>query len=399
MHPSGHLVSPVRRGWLAAGIVLVALNLRPALASVGPLLPDVRAATGLGNAALGLLTALPLVAFGALSLATPLVTRRLGVSGAIGAAMAALAAGIVLRSVPSVAALFGGTLVLGAAIAFGNVLLPALVKRDFADRSGAMTGLYSSAIGLGAALAAGVAVPAAGALGWRGSLGVWAAAALAALVVWAPQLRRRDLPRVSGNGASSLRRMGSSGLAWQVALYLGLQSFTFYAVLAWLPDLLQGRGFAPAEAGGLLALSQVFGIAGSASVPVWASRIADQRPILWALGAAEALALAGLLVPSVGGAAVWVSVLGFVLGASFGLSLLLLVLRTSDAETATALSGMAQSVGYGVAALGPVVFGALHDASAGWTAPLLSLAAVLVAKTGVGLGAARDRVIGRAPAA
>lgn len=382
-----------RRGLLAAGIVLVALNLRPALASLGPLIADVRLATGLDNTEIGLLTSLPLLAFGGLSLLTPLVTRRLGVSGAIGMAMGLLAAGIALRSVPSTAALFAGTLVLGAAIAFGNVLLPALVKRDFADRSGPMTSLYSSGIGLGATLAAGVSVPVAMSIGWRGSLAVWAGAALLALVVWIPQMRRRDLPRVSGSLAASLKNMAGSGLAWQIALYLGLQSFAFYAILAWLPDLLQSRGYAPAEAGWMLALSQAAGIAGSATIPVWASRTKDQRPIIWALGAAEALALVGLLLPSLGSPAIWVSILGFVLGGSFGLSLLFLVLRTSDTETATELSGMAQSVGYAVAALGPAAFGALHDVTVGWTVPLLLLVAVLVVKTVFGLGAGQDRQI------
>ena len=388
-----------RRALLVAGIVLVALNLRPALAGVGPLVADVRLATGLPNAALGLLTTLPLLAFGVVSAFTGVVTRRLGVEGALGLALGLVGVGVAVRSAPSVALLFGGTAALGVGIALGNVLLPALVKRDFADRQGPMTALYSSAMGLGAAVAAGVSVPLAGAVGWRGALGAWAALAALALVVWLPQLRRSAPPRPRGTVLDSLRDLGRSRLAWAVALFMGLQSLTFYVVLAWLPDLLQGRGLAPEAAGWMLALSQAAGVAGSAAVPLWAGRLRDQRRIVWALAAVEAVALAGLLAPSASAAltGVWVSLLGFVLGGSFGLSLLFLAIRADTPETAAALSGMAQSVGYLVAAVGPFAFGAVHDLTGGWTLPLLSLVAVLAAKVAAGLPAARDRQVSPSP--
>ena len=385
---------PQRRGLLAAGIVLVALNLRPALAGLGPLVADVRLATGLSNTALGLLTTLPLLAFGAVSALTPIVTRRLGVEGAIGFGLLLLGLGTAARALPSVGVLFVGTAVLGVGIALGNVLLPALVKRDFAEHSGPMTALYSSAMGLGAAVAAGVSVPLAEAAGWRAALGAWALLAVVALAAWAPQLRRRSLPRRRGTVLDSLRALGRSRLAWAVALFMGLQSLTFYVVLAWLPDLLQSQGMTPAEAGWMLALSQVTGIAGSAVVPVWAGRRPDQRSIVWALGVVEAVALGGLLLTGVALAPLWVSVLGFVLGGSFGLSLLFLAIRADTPETAAELSGMAQSAGYLVAAAGPALFGGLRDWSGAWTVPLLSLAAVLAAKVVVGLPAARDEQVG-----
>lgn len=384
-----------QRALLVAGVVLVALNLRPALAGVGPLVADIRVATGLSNTALGLLTTLPLVAFGLLSAFTPVVTRRLGVEGALGLALVLIGAGTAVRAVPPGALLFGGTAILGVGIALGNVLLPALVKRDFAERSGPMTSLYSSAMGLGATVAAGVSVPLAGVVGWRGALAAWAGLAVLALVVWLPQLGRRALPRPRGTALDSLRDLGRSRLAWAVALFMGLQSLTFYVVLAWLPDLLQGRGLAPEAAGWMLALSQAAGIAGSAVVPLWAGRRPDQRRIIWWLAAVEALALGGLLLPSGALAGLWVSLLGFVLGGSFGLSLLFLAIRADTPETAAELSGMAQSVGYLVAAVGPFLFGALHDLTAGWTVPLLSLVAVLGLKVAAGLPAARDGQVSR----
>ncbi|WP_103030053.1 MFS transporter [Salinibacter altiplanensis] len=383
----------MQRSLLILGILLISLNLRPALASVGPLVESIRAAAGLSNTALGLLTTLPLLAFGVVSALTPLVTRRLGTEGALAAALSLIAAGALARVAPSTALLFGGTVVFGVGIALGNVLLPSLVKRDFPEHSGVMTSLYSSGIGIGAAVGAGATVPLAGTLGWRGALAAWAVPAAVALLVWLPQLRRDAPARAAYSVSASLRALGRSALAWQVALFMGFQSLTFYVALAWLPAFLQTRGFDPAAAGGLLALSQVMGVVGSAIVPAWAARQADQRRTICLLALMEGIALAGLAWPGTPMATVWVSVLGVVLGGTFGLALLLLVLRAADAETATELSGMAQSVGYLVAAAGPAVFGFLHDLTGGWAAPLVLLVLALAAKTAVGLRAGRPSQI------
>jgi CP family cyanate transporter-like MFS transporter len=382
---------------LILGIVLIGLNLRPALAGVGPLIADIRAATALSNTALGLLTTLPLLAFGVVSALTPLVTRRIGIEGALGLALLLLGVGTAVRAAPSIGLLFGGTLLLGVGIALGNVLLPALVKRDFPERSGGMTSLYSSAMGIGATVAAGVAVPMATQFGWRASLGAWSVLAAVALLVWVPQLRRRSITLQRSSLIEALRDLGSSRLAWAIAIFMGLQSLTFYVMLAWLPDLLQSRGLDASEAGWMLALSQAFGIAGSAIVPIWAGRKPSQVHIIWWLCIVEGVALGGLLLPGSPLAAVWVSLLGFVLGGTFGLCLLFLAIRADSPETSAELSGMAQSVGYLVAALGPPLFGALHDVTVGWTIPLVSLLAVLVVKIAVGVIAARDEQVGHGP--
>ncbi|GAB5534591.1 MAG: MFS transporter [Rubricoccaceae bacterium] len=388
--------SPARHGsraLLIAGIILIALNLRPALAALGPLVADIRDATGLSNSALGLLTTLPLLAFGAVSVFTPVVTRRLGVEGALGLALILIGVGTGVRYVPSVSLLFGGTLLLGIGIALGNVLLPALVKRDFPHRSGSMTSLYSSVMGIAATTAAGISVPLASAIGWRGALAAWTVVAGIALVLWLPQMRHRHTrPQPRGTALDGLRTLGRSRLAWMVALFMGLQSLTFYVILAWLPDLLQSRGMSAADAGWMLALSQGAGIVGSATFPLWASRMRDQRPIIWFIVVIEGLSLGGLFLPGTDLVALSVTALGLVLGGSFGLTLLFLILRADTSETATALSGMAQSVGYLVAATGPPLFGWLYDLSGGWVIPLGSLLVVLVLKLIVGLPAASDEV-------
>lgn len=380
-------------GLLIAGIALVSLNLRPAIAAVGPIAGDIRIGAELSSAAVGLLTTLPLVAFGLVSVMTPLLTRRLGIGRTLLGALVVLAIATATRAIPGHAFLFGGTAVLGVAIALANVLLPAIVKRDFApNRAGPMTSLYSSGIGLGAALGAGASAPVAAWLGWRGALAVWGVFALVAMVVWLPQIKG-PIRRTEGRDVrAAMASLSRSPLAWQIALYLGLQSLTFYVVLAWLPDILQSRGLTATESGGLLALSQIIGISGSVVAPIWAGRLRDQRAIVWTLGIGEAIALAGLLT-GWGPLALWVVLLGIILGGTFGLGLLFLVLRASDAATAGDLSGVAQSAGYLIAATGPFAIGALFDWTGSWTPPLLALAVILLLKTGIGLGAGRDRVV------
>lgn len=374
---------------LISGIILIAINLRPALASVGPLIGAIRDTTGLSNTMLGLLTTLPLLAFGVLSTLTPLFTRRIGIEGTLAAALVLLTVGLFLRVIPTNAALFGGTLLIGIAIAFGNVLLPSIVKRDFPNRTGIMTSVYSSMLGLGATIAAGVSVPLAFDYnwGWHWALGAWGVLSAIAFIVWMPQLKNLTLPRNNKSFITALKDLGNSKIAWQVALFMGLQSLAFYVILAWLPEILQDRGLTASSAGWMLSLSQGMGVFGTIILPTWAEKLNDQRGLVWMLLILELASLSGLLFPDPFLVGLWVSILGFSLGGSFGLALLFIVLRTSNSQTATELSGMAQSIGYLLAAVGPALFGGLHDLTGAWLVPFLLLFLVTIVKLFMGLGA------------
>lgn len=389
----------LRSGLQLAGILLIALNLRPALASVGPLVGEIRADTGLSHAALGLLTALPLLAFGGVSAFSSAVTRRLGFGGALALALLLLTFGASIRATTSTELLYLGTLILGVGIALGNVLLPALVKQDFSHRSGLVTSLYSSILGVGASIGAGVAVPLSRQIGWQNALAVWAIPAIVALLVWLPQVSASERrTRRAAPQSAPLRAMFGSALAWQLALFMGLQSLTFYVIIAWLPDLLQTRGMSPGTAGWMLAMSQIPGVIGAAVIPILAGRVSDQRPIVAALAAIEAVALGGLFFDlGFGPTLLFVGSLGFVLGGTLGLALLFLVLRASDTAATTQLSGMVQAVGYFVAAVGPVIFGWFYELTGGWTVPLLFLVIVLAGKFVTGWSAGRaGQMVGRA---
>ena len=382
------------------GILLLAANLRPALTGVAPLIGEIRADTGISHGAAGLLTTLPLLAFALLSPVAPRVARRFGLEGVLLASLLVLAAGILLRWVGTVAALFLGTAILGAAISFGNVLMPGLVKREFPEKAGLMTSVYSTSLGISAAIAAGVSVPLTklDGIGWRGALAVWALPALIACVAWLPQIGRKDPPaRSSGTNAPNIRDLWRSPLAWQVTLFMGLQSLSYYVTLTWLPEILQEGGMGAARAGWMLGLSQTVSILAMFSAPV----LAERRPSQWGVVVVAVLlsgsGVLGLLVAGSAAPALWVVLLGLGQGAAFSLALAFFPLRSPDPGHAAALSGMAQSVGYLLAAAGPFLFGVLRDATGAWKVPLALLLAILACLLLAGLGAARDAHV-RAPA-
>jgi CP family cyanate transporter-like MFS transporter len=381
---------------LVAAIVAVALNQRPAVVAVAPVLGDLRAETGLSSALAGLLTTLPVLCFGAFAPAAPRLARRIGLETAVGLSLVLLAGGIALRLLSPVALLFAGSLLAGAAIAFANVLLPAYVKREF-TRPGAVMGLYSASLNIGAAAGAAATVPIATALGvdWRTALGLWLMLALAALALWLPvagtgRAHRTTEPLPDDSGSWSLLRQP---LARQVTAYLGLQSVQFYTVAAWLPTLLADSGVPVREGGLLLGFANVVGAAGALLAPAQAGRMRTQRPLILAVAACYLVGLGGLLVAPASGTLAWVGAFGLAQGSGFALALTLIVLRSPTPLVAARLGGVAQCLGYLLAALGPLVVGALHDLTGGWTWPVALLLVALVPLAWSGWGAGRDAVL------
>jgi MFS transporter, CP family, cyanate transporter len=383
---------------LVVGIVLLAVNLRPALTGLTPLIGQIRADTGISYGVAGLLTTLPLLAMGLLSPIASLLAHRFGMELVLLASMLVLAAGILLRSAGAVTALFLGTAVLGAAIAIGNVLLPGLVKREFPERVGLMTSTYSTALAVSAAIAAGASFPLADqvGIGWRASLGSWALLALVAAVAWLPQMRSARPTNASPADSQGVNGPWRSALAWQVTLFMGLQSLGYYVVLTWLPEILQEQaGISASLAGWMLALAQAVGIASIFLAPVLAGMRPSQHGVVVVAVALTGAGALGLLVAAETATALWVVLLGLGQGACFSLALTFFALRAPDSEHAAALSGMAQSVGYLLAAVGPFLFGLLRDTTHAWTVPLALLFAVAACLLLTGLGAARDAHVGR----
>lgn len=359
----------------AIAIMLVSATLRPPVVAVAPLVGDIKAATGWSSAVTGLLTTLPVLVFGFVAPIAPRLAGRFGIERTVLGSLVVLAVGIGVRLVPTPLALFAGSVLVGVGIGICNVVLPALIKRDFAHRSGLMTGLYSMTLSAGAAVTAALTVPLNAALGgaWRMTLASWGLLVVLAIVVWLPQLRR--IHRMyTGPTQKSLWR---NPIAWAITIFMGAQSLMFYTFTAWLPEYLIERGMSPTGAGAVLALTQVAGLTTSLVAPIVAGRFDDQRAVTMLALAVSVVGFAGLLgtttVP-----ALWAMCVMVGPGASISLALLFMVLRSTSTEQTSQVSGMAQSVGYLLAAIGPVAIGALHDGTGSWTVAMWVLALVLL---------------------
>ncbi|HWL98146.1 MAG TPA: MFS transporter [Nocardioidaceae bacterium] len=390
-------------GLLLFAVLLVALNLRGAIAAVAPVLPEISADLSLSAGAAGLLTSLPVLCFAAASPGSAWLARRTGLENAVLLGFLALAAATVLRTLDGISVLLAGTLAVGVAMAVGNVVVPVVIKRDFPLRAGRVTGLYTAALAGGAALAAALTAPIAAAWGWQVGLSVWSAFVLVAAGVW--WLATRDLRataarrRADSGVGRELRRPGArvwrNQTAWAVTLFLGCQSFAYFSVTAWLPTLLvdqAGLDIATASLG--MSLFQLLGIPGTLLIPL----LAGWRPQQVWLGVSVACcwctAVTGLLVvPSAWFA--WTLLAGVAQGAGISFAFTVLVLRAHDTAAAHDLSSMAQLVGYALGAAGPAVVGALYQSTGGWTVPLGVLVAATILLAAFAFVAGRNTTVGQ----
>lgn len=378
---------------LIAGILMIATTLRVTFTGAAPLLETIRSDYGLSTAQTGLLTTLPLLAFALVSPLAAGIARRFGMERSLFAAMLLICAGIALRSLPSAALLFAGTAIIGCGIALGNVLLPGLIKRDFSQHVARLTGAYSLTMGAAAALGSALVVPLAlHGFGWRSALLMLMLFPLLAFLIWLPQWRTTRSANLSSSRALHERGIWRSPLAWQVTLFLGLNSLIYYVIIGWLPTILISHGYSEAQAGSLHGLLQLATAAPGLAIPLILHRFNVQRWIAALVSLLCAVGAAGLwFVP--GQAIIWTLLFGFGSGATMILGLTFIGLRASSAHQAAALSGMAQSVGYLLAACGPPVMGKLHDASGSWYLPLSGVTVLAIIMAIFGLYAGRDREI------
>jgi CP family cyanate transporter-like MFS transporter len=380
--------------WTGLGLVLLALNLRPALGSVSPLLRDIQGDLGLSGAAISLLTTLPVLCLGLFAAIAPMLSRRIGVGNALVLGLALIIAGLLIRTVPATAPLFIGTVLAGAGLAIGNVLVPAVIKKSFPTKVRLFTGISTALLSGGAALSSGITVPLRDALGldWPATLALWAIPAALALIVWVPMALRAGRPPAGAIAPSKTAALLRNATAWQATIYLGLRALAFFTALGWLPTVLVAYGYERAAAGGLLSVTMLVSIPAAVLAPVIAGRVTP-APVISTVVLFGAVGNLGLAFAP-GLVSLWIVVLGVALGGGFAMAMTFIGLRSPDPATAVQLSGMVQTIGYlGGAVAGPFVFGLLGNAIGDWTVPLVVLAVLAIPELFIGLLISRDRQV------
>ncbi|WP_345748763.1 MFS transporter [Streptomyces sp. ODS28] len=398
-----------RRRFAALALVLAAVNLRPAVTSLGPVLEEARASLGMSAVTAGLLTSMPAVCFALFGFMAPRLARRFGPDAIVVSGLVALAAGLAARPFAGNSALFVAlsALALGG-IAVTNVLLPVVVKQRFPDRVGAMTGLYSMALNLGASTSAAVTVPLARAFGadWRVGLGAWALLAAVAVPPWLALARERSRTAkeaqrygTSEPGAASEpdsgaphTRLTRSPTAWALTVYFGLQATAAYVIIGWLPQIFRDAGLSAETAGLLFAVTSVLGIPLSFALSAVAGRLRHQSGIAVTIGLFGLGGYLGLLTAPTAAPWLWAGLLG-VANCSFPLALTMIGMRGRDSATVIRLSAFAQSTGYLLSIPGPILVGALYEHSGGWHAPLIFMAVLMLPQLAAGFFAGRNRQI------
>ncbi|WP_063732543.1 CynX/NimT family MFS transporter [Streptomyces sp. RTd22] len=398
--------SPWRRRIVVVGLLLAALNLRPAVTSLGPLLKEVRDDLGMSGTIAGLLTSMPAACFAVFGITAPRLARRFGPGAVVCTGLAAIATGLALRPFAGGTVAFLCASALGlAGIAVSNILMPVIVKGWFPDRVGSMTGLYSMGLSLGTASAAAATVPMTDALGgsWRAGLGVWAVLAGVAVVPWLflarDRTHRRSERAAAAEPASDQPVSGAAGAritrsptAWAMAVFFGLQSTAAYITMGWMPQIFRDAGVSASTSGVLLAVIMAMGVPLAFVLPRMAARLRNQGVLAVVLGVCGLIGYTGLWLAPASGAWVWAVLLG-VANCAFPLALTMISMRARTSAGVVRLSAFAQSTGYLLSIPGPLLVGALYQHSGGWDAPLALMAGLMVPQIVTGLLAGRDRTL------
>ncbi len=380
------------------GIMVISANLRAPITAVGPVVDMLKEEFGLSNGMAGFITTLPLMAF---ALVSPFVGKLIGIFGyrkTMSLGLFLMGTGIAIRSFTNIFGLFLGTGILGVGIAVGNILLPSLIKLKFPDRVGAFTGVLTTSMSVFAALGAGLSYPLAKTLdlGWESAIGIWIIPIVLALGIW---LLQGKVGTVSQGGKVSEEKIISKPIwkvpmAWGMAIFMGSQSVVYYSLVAWLPSIVVSKGFSEAFAGNIALILQLVGIWATLTIPVLCDKFQDQRKLVFVTCSFYFL---GILLLLLGEKEIILIISAVCLssgsGGAISLAMAFMSMRSPTAARASQLSGMAQSVGYVFAAIGPVTIGIIFDLFQSWTLSICLMGGLIIVHFLAGLAVGRNIVI------
>ncbi|EJJ6354960.1 CynX/NimT family MFS transporter [Staphylococcus pseudintermedius] len=387
--------------WIVIGIILVASTLRAPLTSVGPVIEGIKGGLHINNALAGLLTTIPLVIFGMVSLFVARTMAHMSMANLVTCAMLLLIVGLMIRILGTIEFFIVGTMIIGVAIAYGNVILPSYAKWLFPTQIGMITGIYSATMNFTAGLGGGLSYPLSqiGSLGYKASLGFWILLCICALIVWRKHNSRLSIDQFTPSKNEPKKRsvqrlkVSRTPLAWAIALTMGFQSMIFYVVVAWLPSIVIDRGLSPSAAGYYFMLNQFAQVPMTFTFPIIASKMKSQSTLVWIIFILYMAGFITLLTLPVSLLFVSMIILGLSLGAAFSICMTFFSIRANTSDGSVALSGFGQSIGYIVAASGPFVIGTIHDIANGWRIPLILVMMMACGFLFVGLISSKDRYI------
>ncbi|PHK49029.1 CynX/NimT family MFS transporter [Staphylococcus edaphicus] len=394
-------INKVNNSWgMVLAIIFIASTLRAPLTSVGPVVDEIKQVMDINNSVAGILTTIPLIIFAVVSPVVSKVTSRLTMSRTIMYSTMLLIVALYLRVAGDFTLFLIGTIILGVAIAFGNVVLPSYVKWYFPMQIGLATGIYSGTMNFTAGLGGGLSFPLSEItpLGFRISLSFWILFAMIAIILWIPKARKGvqlEQTTAIADQQDRLKKVSiiKSKLAWMVALTMGFQSMIFYTVVAWVPSILVDRGVDPSTAGYLLMLNQFAQVPMTFTFPIIASKLKDQRSLIVIITILFLVGFSLFFTQSVALLVIGMIIAGLAMGACFSLCMTFFSIRARTSDGSISLSGFGQSVGYLVAAVGPFLIGYLHDATGSWDSGIVSLIAMVILCFIFGYPAAKNRVI------
>ena len=363
------------------GILFISFNLRAPITAVGSVVEMIQQEYHLSNAAAGFITTLPLVAFAIVSPFVSTLSGKIGHARTMFLGLFLILGGEVCRSYTGAAGLFIGTAIIGVGIAIGNVIIPGIIKLYFSERVGFVTSIYTSGMCIFAAVGAGVSIPLAKGvgLGWKHTLAVWFFLTLITIFIWLPQTKET----VKNSSNSGNKNQGSSiwksPLAWWVTLFMGIQSLLFYSLVAWLPTIVMSKGLSESFAGNMALLFQLMAIPATLIIPTLCDKLKNQRVLVYVVCAIYA---AGMVLFLTGQSSLIMTVavvlMSIGMGGSISLSIAFISLRSPNSQRAAQLSGMSQSAGYLLAALGPIFTGFIYDLKSTWSIPVTLFIVLIV---------------------